>query len=239
MILHIETATDICSVSLSKNGKQIDIQEKSEERSHASTLTVFINEIFERNRLSANELSAVAVSMGPGSYTGLRIGVSVAKGICYGTDIPLIAIPTLEAMYIGLRDKLHLENHEIPGNSIFAPMIDARRMEVYMSMFNSEGVVVRETSAIVVEPETFNDILRNNKIYFFGTGAAKLNQTIIHDNAIFIDGFELSSNYMIPIAERKLKNKLFENVAYFEPFYLKDFIATIPKNKMKFKTEAD
>jgi len=239
MILNIETATDICSVSLSNNGILKDIREISEGRSHAGTLTVFINEILESNKLSACDLNAVAVSMGPGSYTGLRIGVSVAKGICYGADLPLIAIPTLEAMFVGMQDKLRLEGMDIKSDDIFAPMIDARRMEVYLALFNAEGNVVKETSAVIIEPETFQSYLRKNKMYFFGSGSEKLSNIIISENAIFNGGFKISSSYMIPIAQMKFEKQQFENIAYFEPFYLKDFLATIPKDKMKFKTEAD
>ena len=231
MILHIETATDICSVSLAKDGKLVDIREKSEQRSHAGILTVYIREMFEKNCLSASNLSAVAVSMGPGSYTGLRIGVSVAKGICYGANIPLIAVSTLEAIYTGMRDKLLHEKAEISADTFFAPMIDARRMEVYVSIFNAAGEIVKNTSAVVVEADSFNSYL-SHQVYFFGTGSDKLNQTILSKNAIFVNDFKISSAFMIPIAYRKLKNEDFEDVAYFEPFYLKDFIATTPKNRM-------
>jgi tRNA threonylcarbamoyladenosine biosynthesis protein TsaB len=239
ILLHIETATDICSVSLSDNGNLKDILEISEGRSHAATLTVFIKEILEKNNLSAKDLDAVAVSMGPGSYTGLRIGVSVAKGICYGSDIPLIAVPTLEAMYVGMKDKLLRGGESIGSDTIFVPMIDARRMEVYLIIFNSEGTVIKDTSAVIVEPETFDSLLRKNKLYFFGSGSGKLSQTIVSENAIFDEEFKISSSFMLPIAQKKFERQQFEDVAYFEPFYLKDFIATIPKNKLKFKTEAD
>jgi tRNA threonylcarbamoyladenosine biosynthesis protein TsaB len=238
-ILQIETATEICSVSLSNTGVLEDIREISEGRSHAGTLTVFINEILKGNNLSAGDLDAIAVSSGPGSYTGLRIGVSVVKGICYGADLPLIAIPTLEAMYEGLKDKLSLEGRDVDNDAVFVPMIDARRMEVYLAMFNYEGIVVKETCAVIIDPETFNNLLRKNKVHFFGSGSDKLIYTIKSENAIFERGFKMSSANMINIAHRKFKSQQFENIAYFEPFYLKDFIATTPKNKMKFKTEAD
>jgi tRNA threonylcarbamoyladenosine biosynthesis protein TsaB len=232
MILHIETATDICSVSLARNGRIVDIREKSEDRSHASTLTVFISEILEKNNLSSDELNAVAVSMGPGSYTGLRIGVSVAKGICYGAGIPLIAVPTLEAMYIGMREKLQNAKVKIDPKTVFAPMLDARRMEVYVSLFGIDGKIVEETSALIVGTETFNSYLTENKVYFFGAGSKKLTNTIVNNNAIFVDDFNISSAFMIPIACERFENKVFEDLAYFEPFYLKDFIATTPKRRL-------
>ncbi len=231
-ILHIETATDICSVSLATNNNIVDIHESSEERSHASQLTVLIDEILRRNSLSPKDLSAVAVSMGPGSYTGLRIGVSVAKGVCYGIGIPLIAVPTLQSMFLGLHQEMIKNNLEAGEEIFYAPMIDARRMEVYVSLFDNKGNTVVKTCALIVNQDTFISQLSEHKIYFFGTGALKLKGTIVSDNAIFVKDFKISSAYMVPIAHERYENNKFEDVAYFEPFYLKDFIATIPKNKV-------
>jgi tRNA threonylcarbamoyladenosine biosynthesis protein TsaB len=235
-ILHIETATDICSVSLAENGEMIDLRETSVSQSHAHILTIFIQEIFHKNKLSITDLNAVAASIGPGSYTGLRIGVSVAKGICYGAGIPLIAVPTLDIMYYGINRKFKNEGVKLSKSTIFAPMIDARRMEVYVSLYKLTGEIIKETSAVIVSPDTFNPFLANNKVYFFGKGADKLTQTIINDNAFFVKDFKLSSAYMIPIAYSKFQNKDFVDTAYFEPFYLKNFISTTPKRNTLVQT---
>lgn len=224
-ILHIETSTDVCSVCLASEGKMISKRETSVERSHASILTVFINELLDDLiELNAN-LDAVAVSMGPGSYTGLRIGVSAAKGICYGSDIPLIAIPTLEAMCIGVLK----QNDIVEKNALLIPMIDARRMEVYMSVYNVELQKIRDTSAQIIDEDSFHDLLISHPVYCFGTGAEKLKDILLHNNIRFLDNLNMSSEHMIRIALQKYNEKKFEDVAYFEPYYLKDFIATTPR----------
>jgi tRNA threonylcarbamoyladenosine biosynthesis protein TsaB len=230
-ILHIETATDVCSVALAEDGEMIDLRETSVSQSHAHILTIFIQEIFHKNKLSITDLKAVAVSIGPGSYTGLRIGVSVAKGICYGARIPLIAIPTLDIMCYGINRKFMNEGVELSKRTIFAPMIDARRMEVYVSMYRPTGEIIKETSAVIVSSDTFDNFLANDKVYFFGSGADKLTKTIINDNAFFVQSFMLSSAFMISIAYNKYQNEDFVDTAYFEPLYLKNFILTTPKRK--------
>lgn len=227
LLLHIETATDICSVALAENGNLIDLKETHAERSHAGVLAVYIDELLKENKLSASNLDAIAVSKGPGSYTGLRIGVSVAKGLCYGADLPLIAVDTLESMYHGIikKEKVYTDN------TIFAPMIDARRMEVYTCMFNIQGKKIDETMALVVEKDTFNEKFKENIIIFFGSGADKFSELFTNDNARFILNFKLSSVDMIELAYKHFTERKFEDLAYFEPYYLKNFIATVPKRK--------
>jgi len=229
IILHIETATEVCSVSLANEGKVIAVKETYEEKSHASTLSVFVEELL-RNAEKKNLMpQAIAVSMGPGSYTGLRIGVSVAKGLCYGYGIPLISVSTLEAMSIGFQEDYIDKKKAMPNKVLYAPMIDARRMEVYMALFTSGNRKFKDIVAQIVEPDTFDDILSDHKIYFFGSGAEKLRGTITNRNAYFVHNFSHSSVYMTSIACAKYKAEDFVDLAYFEPFYLKDFIATTSK----------
>jgi tRNA threonylcarbamoyladenosine biosynthesis protein TsaB len=227
-ILHIETATQICSVALSENDKIIASQSSDEKNAHSKVLTVFIEEILKESNLKPQNLDAIAVSMGPGSYTGLRIGVSTAKGLCYALDKPLIAISTLQAMAKGITEKA--------GNSfndaLFCPMIDARRMEVYSALFDRGNKQVREILAEIIDENSFSGQLQNQQIYFAGDGAEKCKEVLAHNpNAHFIDSFSLSAEFMAGIAYEKFKAGTFEDVAYFEPFYLKDFIAGPPKVK--------
>ncbi len=223
-ILNIETATPICSVSLAKDGKVLDCIENHEGQTHAELLTVFIEQILERNQLHARDLSAVAVSSGPGSYTGLRIGVSVAKGICYGRNIPLITVPTLQAMAWGVAHK----NKD--GETLLCPMIDARRMEVYMCVFNADLKEIKETQPLVVEKGAFQDLLAQYRILFFGTGAQKCQAVIESPNAIFLDDLSISAKNMGQLSYDKFKAYDIENVAYYEPFYLKEYQA-VKSNK--------
>lgn len=231
-ILHIETATDICSVCIAESGKVTGFRETSEGRSHASILTVFIEELLHERSLEITDLDAIAVSMGPGSYTGLRIGVTVAKGLCYGASLPLIALPTLESMFRGFRQKCTNENRITDDDAFFIPMIDARRMEVYMTIFDSQGNTIKETSATIVNQNSFSEYLANRIVYFFGTGADKLTETIVHENAKFKTDFSVSSKYMVELAFEKFGRKNFVDTAYFEPYYLKDFITTVPKKNI-------
>lgn len=230
MILCIETATSVCSVSLCHENLILGLKESHIDKSHASLLTVFIEELLSEHKLSAEALDAVAVSKGPGSYTGLRIGVSTAKGICYGAGIPLIAISTLKSMYHGIIDKYH----DYPGidNALICPMIDARRMEVYSSVFRYKGDLVRDVKAEIIDNESFGDLLKQAPVLFFGNGATKCKELIKHPDAIFIDGYELSAGSLALPAQKALENKEFEDVAYFEPYYLKDFVATIPRKNI-------
>jgi len=226
-ILNIETSTRVCSVALSINGEVAAIAESHEKNAHAENITLFSESVINKAGLSFDDLDAVAVSKGPGSYTGLRIGVSTAKGYCYALDKPLIAIGTLEALAAGMIQRM--DNSE---NHLFCPMIDARRMEVYASIFNNDLGVIKETEAIIIDESSFVEILAQHKVVFAGDGAVKC-KAIIGDqpNAIFFDNFQTSAAYLCPLSEYRFNKGLFENVAYFEPFYLKDFVAGIPKVK--------
>lgn len=231
-ILHIETATEVCSVALSYGEKLICVRETYHGKSHAGVLTVFLNEIMEEAKISFSMLDAISVSKGPGSYTGLRIGVSVAKGLCYGLNKPLIAVPTLETMFVGLRKTLEETKNYSELPEIFVPVIDARRMEVYLTVFEKNGNQVEDIQAVIVDSGTFNSYLNEKEVCFFGSGAEKLKDVIIHKNAIFALDFQHTSSSMIPIALERYKNKIFEDVAYFEPFYLKEFLTTTPKKNI-------
>lgn len=225
MILCIETATDICSAALCDVSNVLTVAEAPPGRSHASSLTVIIGQLLEDKGLRVADLDAVAVSKGPGSYTGLRIGVSAAKGLAYAAGIPLIGINTLAAMCSG-----YISSHtgELTSSTLLCPMIDARRMEVYNTLFRHDGTIFRETAADIIDENSFNDILSDYRIIFFGNGSEKCSETIRHPNALFEKGFRLSASYLHMPALNALRNKHFEDLAYFEPYYLKEFIATIP-----------
>ena len=229
LILNIETSTEVCSVSLAKDGKLILKKEDTQGKTHASLLTVFMQEIFKETEFAVNQLDAVAVSKGPGSYTGLRIGVSVAKGIAFAAEIPLISISTLQAMAVGISKNHKKENNE---NILFCPMIDARRMEVYSAFYNSNNKLVKEISADIIDDDSYKEYLQKNKLLFFGNGAEKCKATIKSENAEFIDNIVCSSENMIELSEKAFQNSNFEDIAYFEPFYLKDFIATVPRKNI-------
>ena len=217
LILLIETATKSCSVSLSSENKIIACKEEiNEQYSHAEKLTVFITELCKTQDFTIKDLDAVAVSKGPGSYTGLRIGVSTAKGLCYALDIPLISVSTLKAMAFGMAQK--------EKSDLYCPMIDARRMEVYNAFYNSTNKEIRGIQADIIEACSYQKEL-DKKVLFFGDGAEKCKQMIQHPNARFIDGIFPSSKDMLEIANEKFAEKDFEDVVYFEPFYLKDFVA--------------
>lgn len=230
-ILNIETATSICSVALTKNNELLSRRESDDRNSHSSKLTLFIDEVIKEVDINYTDLDAIAVSKGPGSYTGLRIGVSTAKGLCYALDKPLISVGTLQAMALGMAEKFITEKL-FEKSVLFCPMIDARRMEVYSALYDSNNKEVREIRAEIIDKNSFSEFLQNNKIIFFGDGASKCKQVLTHrENAIFIDNFFPSASFMTEIADLKFKNKDFEDVAYFEPFYLKDFIPGKPKVK--------
>ncbi len=232
LILNIETSCSVCSVVLSNNDLIIDKKQTEIKNSHSAKLTIYIEEIFKYSELQISDLDAVSVSKGPGSYTGLRIGVSTAKGIAYGAGIPLISVNTLQSMTSGIIDNIDKYLLENKDNIIFCPMIDARRMEVYSAFFNLNNKQIVETSADIIENNSYIDLLDKNKIIFFGDGASKCKNTITHENAVFIDNiFPLAEN-MIKLSEKAYENKNFEDVAYFEPFYLKDFLATKPKKNI-------
>jgi len=229
LILNIETSTTVCSVNLARDGEIISIRESNEDKSHARLLTVFIDEILKEMKYRVDELDAVAISKGPGSYTGLRIGVSTAKGLCYGADIPLIATSTLQALALQLSSN---ESYSSNDDVWFCQMIDARRMEVYTAFYDINNKAMSKISASVIDDKSFKSVLDERKVYFFGNGAAKCKEMIKHNNAIFVDHVETSSKGMVKLSQTAFSNKEFEDVAYFEPFYLKDFLATIPKKRM-------
>jgi len=232
LILNIETATEVCSVALATDGKLIDYLENTEGKSHAALLTVFIEELLKKNKVSPKQLDAIAVSSGPGSYTGLRIGVSVTKGLCYGTSKPLIAVSTLQSMAIGFIHQLAAEQKSEFSNTWFCPMIDARRLEVYTALFDGKGEFQSEISAKIIDEASFGAIIREKKVVFFGNGSDKCKDIIKHPNAIFQSGFCASAKDMIGLSVQEFRRKNFKDVAYFEPYYLKDFVATIPRNKV-------
>lgn len=222
----METATKVCSAGLSKNGEMIAIREdKTPDYSHSSLLTVFVEEAMKEASISFSQLDAVAVSMGPGSYTGLRIGVSAAKGFCYALNIPLIAINSLESLTYAAAEKV--DQHY----DLLVPMIDARRMEVYTAVFDKNLHNCEPTSARIIDEKAFADLLEKNKILFFGDGASKCREVIRHPHAFFDDLIHPSAIGLLKPALQKYKNQNFEDTAYFEPFYLKDFIAGKPKVK--------
>ncbi|KIO44558.1 tRNA (adenosine(37)-N6)-threonylcarbamoyltransferase complex dimerization subunit type 1 TsaB [Sanguibacteroides justesenii] len=225
LILNIDTSTEICSVAIARDGKLLALKENDEGLNHSVLLGVYVDELLKENGIRAKELDAVAVSMGPGSYTGLRIGVSLAKGICFGTGKPLIAISTLKALAISVA-------RNVDEEALFCPMIDARRMEVYSAIFNRNGEMIRDVRAEIIDPSSFSDWLVDHKIYFFGNGSGKVKEVIVHPHARFVDRVVTSAVNMITLAEQKWEEKTFEDLAYFEPFYLKDFIATVPKKKV-------
>jgi len=234
MILCIDTSTRVCSVALAEGKQMLALEESMGGREHAANLTVFIERILKENRITTADLQAVAVSQGPGSYTGLRIGVSVSKGIAYGSDIPLIAVNTLQSMALGILSHpaiASFRNLDLQ-NTWFAPMIDARRMEVYTAFFTRENKAMTKSSAIIVSAGTFNDVLDERKVVFFGDGAIKCKPHLRHPNALFIDTFTPSAQHMVPLAWKAYKEKSFVDTAYFEPYYLKDFIATVPKKNV-------
>ncbi|MCF6169972.1 MAG: tRNA (adenosine(37)-N6)-threonylcarbamoyltransferase complex dimerization subunit type 1 TsaB [Bacteroidales bacterium] len=226
-ILNIETSTTVCSVALAVDGKVVAIKESHTKNSHAVQITLFCEAVLKEYGIGFPDLDAVAVSKGPGSYTGLRIGVSTAKGFCYAIDKPLIAIGTLKAMAAGM-----IENESKPEDFLYCPMIDARRMEVYSAFFDSELNELKKTEAVVVDENSFSDLLSSHKIIFAGDGAAKCREILSHQqHAIFKGGFHPSTAFMAQLSEQKFNQQDFENVAYFEPFYLKDFVAGIPRVK--------
>ncbi|MBL4655502.1 MAG: tRNA (adenosine(37)-N6)-threonylcarbamoyltransferase complex dimerization subunit type 1 TsaB [Bacteroidia bacterium] len=224
LLLHIETATKVCSIALSNENEIIGIKETNEQKSCSNVITVFINDLLIENEINPKELDAIVVSQGPGSYTGLRIGVSTAKGLCYSLDKPLIAINTLESMANGIIKETEITKF------LLCPMIDARRMEVFTALFDNQLKQIESTSAKVLDKCSYLDQLKNNSIIFFGDGCAKF-QNLISDNnnAKFIEGYELSASSMVELALEKFKKSKFEDVAYFEPFYLKEFKGVKPK----------
>ncbi len=232
-ILNIETSTQVCSVALSVDGKTVALQESNTKSSHAQQITIFAEQLMYKTGFNFQDLDAIAVSKGPGSYTGLRIGVSTAKGFCYSLDKPLISVGTLKSLAKGILLKLTSEGGN-PDDFLFCPMVDARRMEVYTAVYDSRLHEVRKVMAEVIDENSFADFFKQGKsLIFIGDGAAKCKEllTKVSSNAIFREELLASATYMAPLAEEKLKARVFEDTAYFEPFYLKDFVAGIPHVK--------
>ncbi len=224
-ILNIETSTDVCSVAISDSGQVIFNKEDHSGPNHAVKLGVYVDEALDFLDSHGLPLEAVAVSCGPGSYTGLRIGVSMAKGICYGRGVKLIAVPTLELMAVPVL----LGEHPEEEDALIVPMLDARRMEVYAEVLDRALKVVRPIQADIVDADTYKEYLDQHHVYFFGNGAAKCMETINHPNAHLVEGIEPLAKNMAPLAEKRFVEGKFEDVAYFVPFYLKDFVAKMPK----------
>lgn len=221
LILSIESATKNCSVSVARDGQVLTLTELCEERfSHAEKLHSFVLEAMSESGHELSDLDAVAVSKGPGSYTGLRIGVSTAKGLCYAIDKPLIAVPTLESL---------ARQADPSGDEVIIPLLDARRMEVYSAVFDSGHAQIRETRAEVIEADSFSEYLERSGVVFLGDGAEKTSAVIRHPNAIFLENRYPSAKEAAVLAEMRYQDESFEDLAYFEPYYLKDFIAGKPK----------
>lgn len=227
-ILQIETATQVCSVAISTNGRTVTYRDIDEPNVHASRLTLLINEVLEDAGLLVTDLHAIAVSKGPGSYTGLRIGVSTAKGLCYATDIPLIGVGTLEGMVHGFVASLA---QGVRPNTGLIPMIDARRMEVYSAVYNPKLELIEPVDARIIDAASFDHLEAENLI-LFGSGAHKFTDTFAdHPHISVVAGFSNSASHFSLLAYETLAAGSFVDVAYFEPYYLKDFVAAKPKEK--------
>ena len=237
MILCLETATPSCSVALVHNGEVLACEEDSKGQNHSEKITLFIDKVMKTAGVSYDQLGAVAVSMGPGSYTGLRIGVSTAKGICYAVSKPLIAVETLHAMAYGgsaiVKGRfLHSQSSVEMTNCALIPAIDARRMEVYAAIFDENVNKIKDTEALIIDGNSFSELKKDHHLYLFGDGADKCAELFENDDKItVIKEFYCSAKYMNVIAQRKLDAKDFVDVAYFEPFYLKDFVPGTPTVK--------
>ena len=231
LILCIETGTDICSVGLSRDGELVSLRESDEGRDHAKRVGVFVDELLRETGIAPDELDAIAVGMGPGSYTGLRIGVSFAKGICYGLQIPLVAVGSLDALA-----EVAIEDNEAGildvkdwNDAVLCPMVDARRMEVYTRLFNAAGEPLSEVSAEIVTEESFAEWRKDRQLVIFGNGAAKCREVL--PDATYVN-ITPSARGLARLAERRLQEGKTEDIAYFEPFYLKDFIVIPSKKKL-------
>ena len=219
-ILCIETATKSCSVALTSDGQLVAVKEEvSEQYSHSEQLTVFISQLLQKEELKVSDLDAIAVSSGPGSYTGLRIGVSTAKGLCYAGNLPLISVSTMDSLAQAMKDKY--------PEAQLCPMLDARRMEVYCKLYSKSQV--SPVVAKIIEKDSFKLELEQGPVLFFGDGADKCQDVLTHTNAYFELGIFPSATNMISLAHKKFQNQDFEDVAYFEPFYLKDFVSGMKK----------
>lgn len=229
MILCLETATPTCSVAITNGLTTLALRECKGQNAHSEKITVFIKEVMDELGLAYSDLDAVAVSQGPGSYTGLRIGVSTAKGVCYAAGLPLMAVDTLHAMAYGMHQRL---GAELQPNDVLVPMIDARRMEVYCAVFDASLNILRTTEALVVQSTSFEDLIAEHRLWLFGDGAPKLKELFKDEPHIqIVEGFDPSAAYMAALSDQALQSGTFVDVAYFEPYYLKDFIAGKPHVK--------
>ena len=224
-ILNIETSTNVCSVALSQDGVCLYEDVNMEGPSHAQVLAGYVKNAVSFADSHAIPIDAIAITKGPGSYTGLRIGVSEAKGVAYGRDAKLLSVPTLKLLTVPIL----LGHEELPEDALLCPMIDARRMEVYCALYDRALNEVVQTQALVIDSDSFKDYLDKQPIYFMGNGADKCVETIQHPNAHFIKNIVPRAKNMIPLAEMAMAKEQFEDVAYFEPFYLKEFVATKSK----------
>lgn len=222
-LLHIDTTTDICSVAVSQNNKLIDCLEDTNDRKHANILTIFIEQILKNNNISLAQVSGIVISEGPGSYTGLRIGSSTAKGLCYSLNIPLIAINTLKALsFMAIKANNNT-------NALYAPMIDARRMEVYSALYTQQQLEILPVKATIVDEYLFKDFIEQQTVYFFGNGALKCITILNHKNFVFIDKVYSSAKNLIELGYAAYLNQQFSDIAYFEPNYIKNFEPNIYK----------
>lgn len=231
LIINIETSTNICSVAISQNDKLLSLKETDENNAHSKLLAVLINKALSETNYNISDIDAVAVSQGPGSYTGLRIGVSTAKGICYALNKPLIAIDTLQILAINIFENSKVANNSIDINDklLICSMIDARRMEVYSGLYNRDFDTIKQISADIITNESYSDILSEHIVLIGGSGAEKCKDILNHKNAYYINNVYSSAKYMLKLSSLAFKNKVFVDTAYFEPFYLKQFIAGTPK----------
>lgn len=227
LILHLETSTKICSVALSQDGMILFSKADTEGPSHAVQLGLFVDEALKVVEAGNLRLDAVAVSSGPGSYTGLRIGVSMAKGVCYGAGAKLIAIPTLHLLADQVRRRMQL-----PQDALISPMLDARRMEVYTAIYDAQGKCLEQANALIVDENSFAEKLHNHPIWFVGDGAGKCQSKIKSEKAHFEAEVYPLAEEMMFLAEKAYQKNKFENAAYFEPFYLKEFVATVSKKQI-------
>jgi tRNA threonylcarbamoyladenosine biosynthesis protein TsaB len=231
MIICLETATNICSVALCNSAGVISLRESNEVKSHASMVTVYIDELLKESGISAGDLEAIAVSKGPGSYTGLRIGISVAKGVAYAASIPIIGIETTLSMFWGISGNRNY-SHESDNNTLFCPMLDARRMEIYYAIYDAGGRIIKDISAEIIKEDSFSNLPESKKIILFGEGAAKCKDVIKRTNTFFAHDFRNSASHMHRPVYKAFLDHHFEDVAYFEPLYLKDFITSKPGKKI-------
>jgi tRNA threonylcarbamoyladenosine biosynthesis protein TsaB len=239
-ILCIETSTEVCSVALALEGHVVASREDKSGKNHAQMLAGFVEDVMKTQNRPFNQLDAIAVSGGPGSYTGLRIGVSTAKGLCFASGLPLIAIPSLEAMAHHIISNPTVFSSSDKEPLLYCPMIDARRMEVYTAVYDNKLVKLKDIQAEIIDHHSFASFLKNQNVLFFGNGSGKCKMTLRHPNALFLDDITASASFMAGLAEQAFHAGNFVDVAYYVPFYLKDFVATIPtKNIFLSKTDTD